>query len=148
MDENRIIGCVSWFDSKKGYGFVKVLTPDHKKNGSDIFIHFSNIQVNDNEYKVVYPGEYIEFDLSESNDDRPCCLNVTGLYGGNLLTQNENHRYKILRKRVREETPIENTDDVDAGDADAEDADAEDAGAEDAGAEDAGAEDADDEKDC
>lgn len=122
MSENKIIGSVTWFDSKKGYGFVKVLTPDHEKNGSDIFIHFSNIQVNDNEYKVVYPGEYIEFDLSESDDDRPCCVNVTGLYGGNLLTQNENHRYKILRKRVRDETPVEN-DDVEESDPQDVDAD-------------------------
>ena len=69
MSENRIVGCVTWFDSKKGYGFVKVLTPNHENNDSDIFIHFSNIQVSDNEYKVVYPGEYVEFDLSQSEDD-------------------------------------------------------------------------------
>lgn len=123
MSENRIVGCVTWFDSKKGYGFVKVLTPNHENNDSDIFIHFSNIQVSDNEYKVVYPGEYVEFDLSQSEDGRPCCANVTGLYGGNLLTQNENHRYKILRKRVREESPVENNDVVedDPQDGDADD---------------------------
>lgn len=121
MSENKIIGSVTWFDSKKGYGFVKVLTPNHEKNGSDIFIHFSSIQVNDNEYKVVYPGEYIEFDLSGSDNDRLCCTNVTGLYGGDLLTQNENHRYKVLRKRFREETetPVEDNDLLD-GDADDE----------------------------
>ena len=118
---DRIVGCVTWFDSKKGYGFVKVSTPDHENNGSDIFIHFSSIQVSDNEYKVVYPGEYIEFDLSVSDNDRPCCTNVTGLYGGNLLIQNENHRYKILRKRVREETPVENDDVVDSGPQDGDD---------------------------
>ena len=104
MSEGKIIGSVTWFDNKKGYGFVKVLTPDQEKTGQDIFLHFSNIQVEEDEYKVVYPWEYIEFDFSQKeNDQGPSCVNVTGIYGGDLLTQNPNHRYKILRKRVRED---------------------------------------------
>ena len=121
MSNDRIIGCVTWFDSKKGFGFVKVLTPNHEKNDLDIFIHFSSIQVNDNDYKVVYPGEYIEFDISKSGDGRPCCTNVTGLYGGNLLTQNENHRYKVLRKRVKEESSVDNVVEEDSQNGDADD---------------------------
>ena len=107
---DKIVGCVTWFDSKKGYGFVKVLTPNHENNGSDIFIHFSNIIVNDREYKVVYPGEYIEFNIVNNEDGKPCCSNVTGLYGGNLLTQNPFHRYKLLRKRIQENNDDAPTD--------------------------------------
>ena len=109
MSSDKIIGSVTWFDSKKGYGFVKVLTPDTDNTGNDIFLHFSNISVNDNEFKVVYPGEYVEFDITSSDDGRPCCLNLTGLYGGDLLTQNPNHRYKIYRKRQRESEPETDT---------------------------------------
>ena len=101
MSNDKVIGCVKWFDSKKGFGFVTVLTPELDKTGSDIFIHFSNIQVEDN-YKRVYPGEYIEFEIGSSPDGRPCCTNVTGLYGGNLLTQNEDHKYKIFPKNTRD----------------------------------------------
>lgn len=103
MSSDKIIGSVTWFDSKKGYGFVKVLTPELDNTGNDIFLHFSNISVNDNEFKVVYPGEYVEFEITSGGDGRPSCLNLTGLYGGDLLTQNTNHRYKVFRKRQHEE---------------------------------------------
>tara|TARA_B100000575_G_C23034564_1_gene595546 strand:- start:445 stop:804 length:360 start_codon:yes stop_codon:yes gene_type:complete len=101
MSSDRIVGCVNWFDSKKGFGFVTVLTPELDQTGNDLFIHFSNIQVED-DYKRVYPGEYIEFELGQSPDGRPCCTSVTGLYGGNLLTQNKDHKYKIFPKNRRE----------------------------------------------
>ena len=110
MSNDKIIGCVKWFDSKKGFGFVTVLTPELDKTGSDIFIHFSNICVEDN-YKRVYPGEYIEFDIGKSPDGRPCCTTVTGIYGGNLLTQNEDHKYKIFPKNNREVEINEEEDD-------------------------------------
>lgn len=119
MSSDKIIGSVTWFDSKKGYGFVKVLTPDTDNTGNDIFLHFSNISVDDNEFKVVYPGEYVEFDITSGDDGRPCCLNLTGIYGGDLLTQNPNHRYKIFRKRQREVDPETADDDAEV-DADAE----------------------------
>lgn len=124
MSSERIVGNVNWFDSKKGYGFATVVTPDLENTGSDIFIHFSNITVGEGDYKRLYPGEYIEFTLDTSPDGRPCCANVTGLCGGKLLTENENHRYKIYPKNPR---PT-NTDAEEAEDAeDAEDADVEDA---------------------
>ena len=119
MSSERIVGNVNWFDSKKGYGFATVVTPDLENTGSDIFIHFSNITVGEGDYKRLYPGEYIEFTLDTSPDGRPCCANVTGLCGGKLLTENENHRYKIYPKNPR---PT-NTDAEDAADVeDAEDA--------------------------
>ena len=47
-------GCVKWFNSKKGYGFVTVITPDSELVGTDIFAHFSNVNVVDNNYKRLF----------------------------------------------------------------------------------------------
>ena len=94
---SRVIGNVKWFDSKKGYGFVTILTPKLDLSDQDIFLHYTSIQSDD--YKKVYPGEYIEFDITPSNDSRgPCCSNVTGVLGGKLLTENTKYRYKIFPK--------------------------------------------------
>ena len=81
-----MIGCVKWFDSKKGYGFIDI-------NGEDIFVHFSEIQ--SDSYKKLYPGEYIECEVNK-DDGKTKCVNVTGVNGGKLLIQNENYRYKIF----------------------------------------------------
>ena len=43
-----LVGNVKWFNSKKGFGFITVITPDDEKVGTDIFVHFSNINVRDN----------------------------------------------------------------------------------------------------
>ncbi len=46
-----LMGIVKWFSSKKGYGFITVMTPDNEYLGTDIFIHFSNINTKDENYK-------------------------------------------------------------------------------------------------
>ena len=125
---SRVVGNVKWYDTKKGFGFVTLVTPELENTGNDIFVHFSNVNVVDG-YRRLFPGEYVEFELGQAEDGRSVCLNVSGLFGGNLLCQNDDHRYKVFPKR----RPVEQTED---------DAGADDAGADDAGADDAGAEDA------
>jgi len=100
---SRTVGNVKWYDSKKGFGFITVVTPENESTGTDIFVHYSNVNVADG-YKRLFPGEYVEFEIGSGRDDRPVCLNVSGLYGGNLLCQNEDHRYKIYPKRTDEES--------------------------------------------
>jgi CspA family cold shock protein len=49
-------GFVKWFDTKKGYGFIK--QPD----GDDVFVHYTGI-VNEG-FKSLRAGEEVEFEIT------------------------------------------------------------------------------------
>ena len=51
-------GRVKWFNNEKGYGFI-----EYKEN-EDIFVHYSAI--NQNGYKTLAEGQYVEFNLVET----------------------------------------------------------------------------------
>ncbi len=64
-------GTVKWFNKKKGYGFI---TPD---DGSpDIFVHYSAIAGEDSEFKIVYEGDIVEYEVTEGQKG-PQASNVT-----------------------------------------------------------------------
>lgn len=119
---SRVVGNVKWYDTKKGFGFVTLVTPELENTGNDIFVHFSNVNVEDG-YRRLFPSEYVEFEVGQADDGRPVCLNVSGLFGGNLLCQDENHRFKVFpkrRARVDEDGAEDEADEADeADDADA-----------------------------
>ena len=52
-------GQVKWFDAKKGYGFIV-----HPDDGSDIFVHYSQILTN-KRFKTLRTGELVEFSLED-----------------------------------------------------------------------------------
>lgn len=90
-------GRVLWFDQKKGYGFIKLITPSSDNNGSEVFFHYSSIN-SVNSFKKVYPGEYVSFTLVEA-DDRNKCDNITGLYGNPLMIDNDDYIIKIIKRK-------------------------------------------------
>ena len=97
------IGNVLWFDQKKGFGFVKVITPDSDLNGNEVFVHYSQIQC-ESSYKKLYPGENVSLDIvkndaEDNNGKEFLSQNITGLYGTPLLVDNENYIVKIIRRR-------------------------------------------------
>ena len=53
-----IKGTVKWFDVK-GFGFIQ------QEDGSDVFVHYSNISGNG--FKVLEDGESVEFEVVEGN---------------------------------------------------------------------------------
>ena len=63
-------GKVKWFDARKGYGFVE------KEDGTDIFCHFSVINVEG--YKTLKDGQEVEFEV-ETNHKGERAANVTPL---------------------------------------------------------------------
>lgn len=50
-------GTVKWFNSEKGYGFIS------REDGPDVFVHFSNIQMQG--YKTLEEGQRVEFEIAQ-----------------------------------------------------------------------------------
>lgn len=55
-------GTVKWFDRRKGYGFI---TRDD--GAADVFVHFSSIEDKDNEFKAIYEGDKVEFEIVDGS---------------------------------------------------------------------------------
>lgn len=67
----KLLGVVQWFDTKKGYGFIRP-----EKGGKDIFAHFSGISGDG--YKQLYAGEPVSFEISK-NDKGEVASNIESL---------------------------------------------------------------------
>lgn len=83
----RKVGNVKWFNNKAGYGFI---TMDEKSEKPvDVFVHYSNINVTNPQYKYLVQGEYVEFSLSPSTDGRYefHAIDVTGINRGATLCE-------------------------------------------------------------
>jgi CspA family cold shock protein len=52
----RIVGEVKWFNSEKGFGFIK-----QGESGADIFVHYSAIEGAG--YKALNEGDTVEFEI-------------------------------------------------------------------------------------
>lgn len=79
------IGCIKWFDTKKGFGF---LTDVNTKK--DVFVHFSSIKTDEDDiYKILYEGEYVSFEETLDDKKRTVTSSVTGVNGGKLLCEND-----------------------------------------------------------
>ncbi len=53
-------GKVKWFNDAKGYGFIQQET-----GGSDVFVHFSAIQVDG--FKTLAEGQDVEFEVGSGD---------------------------------------------------------------------------------
>jgi CspA family cold shock protein len=60
-------GFVKWFDTKKGYGFIK------QPEGEDVFVHYSGIMGDG--FKSLRAGEEVEFEVT-SGPKGPQATNV------------------------------------------------------------------------
>ena len=52
-------GTVKWFNSRKGFGFIT------SEDGSDVFVHFSAIKKEADEYATLNENDEVEFDITE-----------------------------------------------------------------------------------
>ena len=68
MKVGNEVGNVIWFDQKKGFGFVKIITPNSEYLGKEIFVHFSSIQ-SENTFKKLFPGENVSLDVEKNPDE-------------------------------------------------------------------------------
>lgn len=86
----KTLGQVKWFNNKAGYGFITI--NDGTAQAKDVFIHYSNIRVTNSQYKYLVQGEYVEFDLETSTNDKYefQANNITGLKSGKLMCETRN----------------------------------------------------------
>ena len=54
-------GTVKWFNSRKGFGFI---TPDEGEG--DVFVHFSAIKTEANEFAKLNEGDKVSFEVHQS----------------------------------------------------------------------------------
>lgn len=82
----RVTGHVKWFNNKAGYGFISV---DTQSGVRDVFVHHSAINVNQEQYKYLVQGEYVDFECSrvENSQHEWQASNVRGLNGGKLMCE-------------------------------------------------------------
>ncbi len=97
------VGNVIWFDQKKGFGFIKIITPESEYLEKEVFVHYSSVN-SENRFKKLYPGENVSLNVikntsENTNGKEYICDNVTGLYGSPLLVDLPNFIIKVIRKR-------------------------------------------------
>ena len=52
-------GTVKWFNSRKGFGFI------NSEEGNDVFVHYSALSGDGDEYKSLNENDKVEFDVVE-----------------------------------------------------------------------------------
>ena len=107
----RFTGRVKWFNNKAGYGFITVTDGD--KSGTDVFVHHSSIKVDDEQYKYLVQGEYVNFNLLDTMTDRHefQAGDVCGIKGGKLMCETR-HESRVARFQYRS-TKGDETDEID-----------------------------------
>ena len=85
--DTRITGKVKWFNNKAGFGFVTAVEGELKD--SDIFVHYSSINVPNDQYKYLVQGEYVDFELSKTDksEHEYHAVNISGVKGGELMCE-------------------------------------------------------------
>lgn len=72
MNNIKQQGVVKWFNDDKGFGFIQ------SQGGNDVFIHFSNIETKEGEWKTLSEGQTVEFNVQEGGRG-PQAVNLTVL---------------------------------------------------------------------
>lgn len=82
------IGRCKWFNSKNGYGFISF--KNDKGNVNDVFVHHNSVKVNNEQYKYLVIGEYVQFKIIENEMNEKhkfFAVEVEGVDGGKLMCE-------------------------------------------------------------
>lgn len=72
-------GIVNWFNSLKGYGFLK------SEEGKDVFVHHSNIIMDG--FRTLDENDVVNFEFGVSNDGREQAVNVIPTISLSIITR-------------------------------------------------------------
>ena len=91
----KLLGCVKWFNNKRGYGFV---TYTDNNIEHDVFVHHTGVQPLNSQYRTLTTGEYVSFVLKppSTEGEREQAIDVTGVNGGPLLCDQYSRRKAFL----------------------------------------------------
>ena len=101
---NTLTGRVKWFNNKAGYGFITVTDGVH--SGTDIFVHHSGINVENQQYKYLVQGEYVDFvlDKTQGGTHEYQASKVIGVKGGKLMCETR-REFKLARNAYKTTKP-------------------------------------------
>jgi CspA family cold shock protein len=87
-DAKRLTGMVKWFNNKAGFGFITVCE-GCEQAGKDIFAHYTSIRVTNSQYKYLVQGEYVDFVLTRSENEKHefHAADITGVCNGPILCE-------------------------------------------------------------
>lgn len=88
IETHRLTGMVKWFNNKAGFGFITVCS-GFDGEGKDIFAHYTSIRVTNSQYKYLVQGEYVDFVLTRSENDKHefHAADITGVRNGPILCE-------------------------------------------------------------
>ena len=102
----RLFGRVKWFNNKAGYGFITISDDKHSNTDDvDFFVHHSAIDVENQQYKYLIQGEYVEFSLAKTTSGKHefQASNVHGINKGKLMCETRNE-LKLARTNYKTDT--------------------------------------------
>jgi cold shock protein len=101
----RFLGRVKWFNTKAGYGFITA--SEGERENTDIFVHHSGIRVENEQYRYLVEGEYIEFSIRNTPGaaHEIQAEDVSGIRGGKLMCETRRD-YRETRRSYQESNGV------------------------------------------
>lgn len=98
VNKSELFGRVKWFNHRLGYGFIATIFPENQPEttSQDVFVHHNAIKSEEDSYKYLVQGEYIQFNLVETTNSpyQFQADEVRGIYNGKLLCDVHNEQKK------------------------------------------------------
>jgi cold shock CspA family protein len=90
---------VKWFNRTAGWGFVSLTTRTEQHENDDIFIHWKSLEVENEQYKYLVNGEYVNLKINFTPNGQHSyqASNVTGIDGGMLMCETRNNENESRR---------------------------------------------------
>jgi cold shock CspA family protein len=103
-------GRVKWFNNKAGYGFITVHDCETNEE-RDIFVHHSEIRVEQSQYKYLVQGEYVEFLIAplarETRENDIHATVVRGVNGGKLMCETRTERTHTAPRHLQRSQSVQ-----------------------------------------
>ena len=84
----RRVGRTKWFSAPKGFGFIQ----DVEKPDEEAFVHFSCLERETPGWRGLWPGEYVEYEITKDDDGRLIAGKVRGIKNLGLMCEAQNFR--------------------------------------------------------